>query len=60
MARVFFATGAYLGSIWSVTVVATSRLSSFFWETLPTVTPAMRTSACWASVVASGKLTFSS
>ena len=49
------ATGAYFGSIWSVTVVALSRLSSAFCDTLPTVTPAIRTSACWASVVASGK-----
>jgi hypothetical protein len=57
---VSFGIGAYLGSIWSVTVVASPRLSSAFCETLPTVTPAIRTSACCASVVASGNATLSS
>jgi hypothetical protein len=46
--------GAYFGSIDIVTRVAAPPLSSSFLRTLPTFTPAMRTSACSASVVASG------
>ena len=54
-----FGSGAYFGSIFSTTVVRLAPLSSSFERTLPTVTPAIRTSAASARVVASGKWIFS-
>ena len=50
-------SGAYLGSIAIVTLVALPFSSSSLVLTVPTLTPEMRTSASWASVVASGKAT---
>ena len=53
-------TGAKLFFMSIVTIVRVPPLSSFIPTTLPTFTPAMRTSACWASVVASGNATLNS
>ena len=49
-----FGIGAYGGSSWTSTIVRAPPLSSSFDFTLPTFTPAMRTSASSASVAASG------
>src|SRR3954449_7462340 len=54
-----FGIGAYLGSMLSVTLVATPPLLSSFDLTLPIVIPDMRTSASLASVDASGTSTVS-
>ena len=43
-----------------VAIVRAPPLSSDSFTTLPTFTPAMRTSACTGSVVASGNATFTS
>ncbi len=59
IARVSRGIGANFGSIFRITFVRLPALSSRFERTLPTVTPAIRTSAASASVVASGKLTVS-
>ena len=49
--------GAYGSSSWTSTIVRAPPASSSFVLTLPTFTPAMRTSASSASVAASGMCT---
>ena len=48
-----FGIGAYCSSSWTSTIVRAPPLSSSFDFTLPTFTPAIRTSASSASVAAS-------
>ena len=52
-----FGIGAYGESSWTSTTVRAPPLSSSFDLTLPTFTPAIRTSASSASVAASGMFT---
>ena len=52
-----FGIGAYGESSWTSTTVRAPPLSSSFDFTLPTFTPAIRTSASSASVAASGMCT---